>query len=366
MLNHDHLFGPSRNPSRQLPPVQLANEFGEVSLRRVGEELQVVAALAMGAFVIGDGENCHVGLALDGSASMKKNYGRQRQVPTAVATEFINKGMFKLVEIDGVSRKVLTAEAHKQAMEQGLAERSKNRVRESAVVLIENMIRTFATGGAAKGQCEIIYWACEPGGTGIEPAGNVTTAQIPTLKIDGPRDAKFGSQTHLAPAFRHFLEKTGGNSGIFVFMTDGRIDDETAVIQMTHEIAGKMHAAGVYPPNVRCVLIGIGREIDEDQFSRIDDMPMPRELENYDIWNSKIFSDMRDMSDAWSEIFDPTAIIATRARVYDDQQNVVQEWTDGVKALISFSMPANSRSFELEIISGDSQVESLRIKQDLS
>jgi hypothetical protein len=56
MYNFNKLFGPANAPSRPLPQQMLAPEFGEVSVRQVDNRLQVAAALAMGAFLMGDGE----------------------------------------------------------------------------------------------------------------------------------------------------------------------------------------------------------------------------------------------------------------------------------------------------------------------
>ena len=145
MLNFNHLFGPADVPSKEIPPKQLTNELGEVSLRVVDGQMQVAAALAMGAYVIGDGENCRVGLALDASESMKDHYGRGKRLTKEQSEVFIKAGMVQIIERDGIKKKILTREARKAAEQQGLGEPTPNVVQEPAVSLIEFLIPTFAT-----------------------------------------------------------------------------------------------------------------------------------------------------------------------------------------------------------------------------
>ena len=92
-----------------------------------------------------------------------------------------------------------------------------------------------------------------------------------------------------------------------------------------------------------------GDRVDVEQLSRIDDMEMPSDLEEYDVWNSKVLEEMRDVTDAWSEIFDPETEIASSANIYDDKGQLVHQETDSVKALIAFEMPADSKYFEVVV-----------------
>jgi len=348
MLNFNHLFGPADSPSKEIPPKHLTNELGEVSTRLVGDTLQVAAALAMGANVIGDGETCRVGLALDASESMKDDYGRGKKLSREESEAFVKAGKIKVIERDGVERKVLTREARKEAERDGLGQPTQNRVQEPAMRLIEFLIRTFASGGASGGECEVIYWACGAKGNHIEPLGSLKTEQLDSLSLDGPTESEFGRQTHLAPAFDHLVHGTPPeSSAVLYFVTDGRIDDEDQVVNRTIQLAREVQAGE--RASIKCVLIGIGRKVDAAQFERIDDMQMPEDLADYDIWNSKLFEDMRDLADSASEIFDPETLVGTTGRIFDDRGQVVEEWTDGVKALLKFAMPASSRSFKIEI-----------------
>ncbi|MCO6456673.1 MAG: hypothetical protein J5I93_15350 [Pirellulaceae bacterium] len=357
MYNFNQLFGPHEAPSRPIPSRHVAAEFGEVSLRQIGDRLQVAATVAMGAFILGDGERCITGLALDASQSMQDDYGRGRTIPAEVSKQFLDKGMFEERVRDGVKRRVLTRQAREEAIQKGWAVSTTNIVQTPCRTMIDNLIRTFASGGVTSGSCEVVYWACGKEGRDIEPLGEVRYEHLPALELVGPRQQPFGPETHLAPPFRHFAERARETNGIFVFVTDGHLDDEAEVVAETHRLAAEIKAG--HRPSLKCVLLGVGKQVDRPQLGRIDDMEMPPSLGEIDVWNAKVLGEMRDMNDAWSEIFDPETVIGTSLRVFNDRGELVCEQTDEVKALIKFEMPAGSSFFEL-VLEGD-----LRVRQPL-
>ncbi|MEQ8785971.1 MAG: hypothetical protein RIC55_06715 [Pirellulaceae bacterium] len=357
MYNFNTLFGPHDAPSRPIPSKMIAPEFGEVSVRQVDDKLQIAATVAMGAFLLGDGERCMTGLALDASQSMQDDYGRGRTIPPEVSKEFIARGMYEERVRDGVVRRVLTKEARKEAVANGWAVSTNNIVQAPCVHMIDNLIRTFASGGVSSGACEVIYWACGKDGGDIESLGEVRHDDLSNVRVEGPRVKPFGPTTHLAPPFRYFAEKASDTNGILVFVTDGHVDDEQEVVAETHRIAAEISSG--QRPSLKCVLLGIGKQVDRPQLARIDDMEMPAGLEDVDIWNAKILGEMRDMNDAWSEIFDPETVVGTSIRVFDDAGQLVHERTDEVKALITFEMPVGSNAFEL-VLDGE-----MKIRQEL-
>ncbi|PHS03380.1 MAG: hypothetical protein COA78_17925 [Blastopirellula sp.] len=357
MYNFNTLFGTNDAPSQSLPSSIVAPEFGEVSIRQVENRLQVAATLAMGAFLLGDGEQCMVGLALDASQSMQDDYGRGKTIPSEVSRRFVEQGMFTERVRDGVTRRILTTEAKKQAISNGWAVQTKNIVQKPCSQMIDNLIRTFATGGVTSGSCEVIYWACDADGKGIESLGTVQHNDLKNLMVDGPRVKSFGAKTQLAPPLLHFAEKALQTNGVLVFVTDGHIEDEAMIVAETHRIAKEIQSG--QRPSLKCVLLGFGKQVDRAQLTRIDDMEMPPGLEEIDIWNAKVLGEMRDMNDAWSEIFDPDTVVGTSIRVFNDQAELVHEKTDEVKALITFEMPVGSSMFEL-VLDGE-----MKIKQPL-
>ena len=75
MFCFNTVFRSELAPVVQIPASRLATELAEAAVRRVGGKLQVLATVAMGEYRVGDAETCAIGLALDASKSMGKNYG---------------------------------------------------------------------------------------------------------------------------------------------------------------------------------------------------------------------------------------------------------------------------------------------------
>lgn len=353
MFSFDTLFGRSTSSAIQLPGNMVAPEFGEVAVRRNGNKLQVAATIAMGTYLVGDGEQCAVGLAVDASKSMLSSYGKAIIISSEHREELATKGMFEEVTVDGVTLKVLSEEAKQIATDNGWLDPCRNTVQQPVRDVLEGLIRTFATGGAQNGKCDLLYWACGKNGADIEHAGSVGIADLPTLSISGPSKENFGEGTKLAPIFRHFANLHKNSNGVFVFITDGTIEDEKEVIKETTKVAREQKAGD--RKSIKCIIIGVGRAVDREQLARIDDMVMPDEVQNIDIWNAVILSEMRDLNDAWSEVFDPETVIGTNMKVFDPSGKVVHEKTDEVKALIAFEMPAGCSHFVLEI-DGDTKI----------
>ena len=347
MFNFNVLFNQDTSIPIQLPGNRVVPELGEVALRRVGEKIQVAVTIAMGAFLLGDGEECAVGIAIDASKSMQKDYGRVRVVPKEHSDNFIAQGMYKKVMVDGVQMNVLTEEAKQAAKRNGWFEYTPNNIRSPVCQIAENLIRTFSKGGSESGTCELIYWACGDLGDEIEFAGEVSISELSSLEISGPTTRSFGDGTRISPAFNYFSEKHRDSNSVFVFITDGRIDDEQAIVSATISVAREIKEGRRKP--VKCTLLGVGRKVDRQQFARLDDLEMPEDVADIDIWNAIIFQEVRDLNDAWSEIFDPNTVIGTVLKVFDHQGDLVHQQTDEVKALITFEMPMGSEAFILEI-----------------
>ncbi|MBU6174659.1 MAG: VWA domain-containing protein [Planctomycetes bacterium] len=347
MFSFDTLFGRSSSNVIQLPGNMVAPEFGEVAVRRSGDKAQVAATIAMGTYLVGDGEQCSVGVALDASKSMLKDYGKAIIISSDHREEFVSKGLYKEVVVDGVEVKVLEDEAKVVAMDNGWIEPSLNSIQGPVRDMLESLIRTFATGGAEGGKCELLYCSCGKSGSDIELAGSFGLADLPALTISGPSKKEFGGGTKLAPAFRHFATKYKASNGVFVFITDGTIEDEKDIINETIQVARQQKAGK--RKSLKCIILGVGRKIDRDQLSRLDDMVMPDDVKDIDIWNAVILSEMRDHNDAWSELFDPETVVGTSMKVFDPSGKVVHQKTDEVKAVIAFEMPAGCSHFTLEI-----------------
>jgi hypothetical protein len=112
----------------------------------------------------------------------------------------------------------------------------------------------------------------------------------------------------------------------------------------TIKLAKRIEAGQRNP--VKCVLIGIGDEIDERQMHELDDLDTGTSV---DIWDHKIAAEMRSLVELFAEVVDENQIIVPRAAIYDDKRRMVKQFLDGMPAKVTFRLPAASAFFDLEI-----------------
>jgi hypothetical protein len=344
MTMFDRYFGARQSSGDQdyaMPSHQTAKEFGKVDVRRTGAEVHVRFTILMEPEGR-EAEGWQTGVALDASASMKTWYGRELQgtVPPFLIQEYERKGWVTVRNEDGRRVRVFQRESYEDAIQRGYLRITENIVEP----LAREFIAYLAGGLDADGGTTVIYWACDSG-SAYEVVGDYTEDQCRNLEISGPQNHAFGLGTHLAPAVRYFVDRfADANRGMYVFLTDGRLDDLDAVKRLTTQLAKEIEAGKRHP--IKCVLIGVGNEIDEAQMEQLDNLDTGTAV---DIWDHKIAKEMRALVEIFAEVVSENQIVAPTGSIYDAQGNRVWKCTDGVPATVSFSMPATSEWFELEV-----------------
>jgi len=239
---------------------EINSVFGKVFYQNVGSNIEVTFTILMPRI----SEGWKTGVALDASQSMKSAYGKSSK-PTE-----------NLVEIE--ARKFLYY----------LADRLD-----------------------ADGQTTTIYWACS-GSRELEVLGNIQISQCDTLKINGPRDADFGSMTNLLPALRYFVEGfPDATNGMYLFVTDGKIDDFLAVKEYCIDLAKQIKSGKRNP--LKCVLIGIGEKVNARQLQDLDNLDS---VTGFDLWDYHVAKDMRETTDIFAELVDESVMVAPVAAIY--------------------------------------------------
>ncbi len=354
----DKLFGkkPSQPPStgpaapttgrnRQLPSTQVAEEFGEVDVLPVGGHNQITFTILMeptGA----EAEGWQTGVALDASASMQGPFGQlllpgpKGQLPASIKKEYERQGWITLAKQDGIDRTVFDWPAVHDALERGYFIYSTNEVEPQA----RQFTAYLADNLDADGGTTVIYWACGDGAQ-IEVVGDLTGDDCSTATFTGPKHTGFGNATHLTPAVRYFAERfQDAQRGMYLFITDGRLDDLAAVKQYTISLCREI-AQGSRNP-LKCVLIGLGEQIDEQQMEELDDLDSGTDV---DIWDHKIAKDMRVLQEIFAEVVSENQIIAPTGRIYGADGQIIKNFTDGLPAKVTFDLPKSSTWFELEV-----------------
>jgi len=319
----------------------VAREFGEVNVRRLENEIEIRFTILMEPE--GDqAEGWQTGVALDASASMKAWYGRglQGKVPAEVVADYARRGWLQALTIDGQQVKRFTPLAYEDARARGFLQKTENAVEP----LARQFISYLADHLDEDGGTTLVYWACDEG-DGFEVVGDFTAEQCRSLRVAGPEQHACGKGTRLLPALRYFVDRFhDARRGMYLFLTDGRLDDLDEIKRYTADVCRAI-AAGKRNP-VKCVLIGVGERIDERQMEELDDLETGTGV---DLWDHKMAREMRDVVEIFAEVVSENQIVAPTARLYDASGALVEDFSDGLPALVSFRMPATSSWFELEV-----------------
>jgi len=332
----------ARRQAMQLPSQLVAKEFGKVYVGREGNQLHIEFTVWMQELEGSMAEGWQTGVALDASASMKNWYGRALvgKIPSDIQQEYIKNGLIKVRDEDGQRVSVAMPEAYRDAMKRGYLKMSDNIVQPWG----RKFISYLAAELDADGGTTVIYWACGDG-TAYEVLGDFASDQCEALELGGPEKETFGDGTVLVPAMKYFVDRfSDAARGMYVFLTDGRLDDLQQVKEYTTQLAHEI-AAG-QRNFLKCVLIGVGDKIDEAQMKELDDLETGTDV---DMWDHKIAAELRALSEIIVELVGENRVVAPTATVYDAEGNVVKKFADGLPAQASFTMPAASAFFELEV-----------------
>jgi hypothetical protein len=335
--------GRRRRAFKPLPGGAVSPPFTEVNVRQGGGRREVLCRLQVGA---GQRKVWRTGVAIDASGSMQGVFGRglgdgpRGAPPQTLLEHYREKGWLRSVKVRRRTYPILTEEAKADLVARGHFVWTRNRFEP----LARPATASLAAGLDAAGGTTVIYWACGDGKQ-IELVGELAAEDCEQALFTGPKTVGFGEGTHLTPAVRYFADRfPDAKSGLYVFLTDGELDDLEEVkrhtIQLCEDIAARRRSP------LKCVLVGIGDNIDRGQMEALEDLDSPTGI---DIWDHKIATDLPSLPEIFAEIVGENQIVAPSARIFDAGGQVVKDFPDSLSAKIRFSMPASSDFFELEV-----------------
>ncbi|MEX2215213.1 MAG: hypothetical protein WD768_13860 [Phycisphaeraceae bacterium] len=332
--------------SKQLPSSMVAKEFGEVNIANDGRTSEISMTILMEPQGSG-AEGWQTGMAIDASGSMEGVFGKGLEdngggsPPTNLLQQYQQRGWLTFIRHEGQDYPILNGDAKSDLVAKGYFKWTANVVEP----VCRQVTAYLASQLDADGGTTVIYWACGDGSQ-IDVIGDLTADDCEMAKFEGPAKYPFGQGTVLTPAVRYFVDRfADAKNGMYIFMTDGELHDLEEVKKYTIKLCKEIAAKKRNP--VKCVLIGIGDDINEDQMEELDDLDSGTEV---DIWDHKIAKEMRSLMEIFAEVVSENQIVAPSGRIFDDQGTMVKQYTDGLPAKISFSMPASSKSFELEVM----------------
>lgn len=330
----------------QIPNKLLHEAFGELNITPKQDRLEIVLTILMQPVK----EGSQTGVALDGSLSMKKPFGSAWMYAQSIDQKVIDRlhseGKAKVLTQDGKPVVEYNKRGWDELVKLGYIVQSENIIEP----ITREVIPYLADKIDADGGTTVIYWACGNNGDQIEEIGDLTSSDAGRANYHGPTN--WGSNTHLLPAMRYFVERFhDAEWGFYVFVTDGRIDDLEAVKNYTANLSRKI-GSGLAKP-IKCVLIGVGSDVDKSQMEELDDLPDTLDLP-VDIWDHKIAEDMRNLRDIFAEVVDESAMVAPNGKIFDDKGSIAANYSDGVSSLLRFSLPLDCKAFTFEV--GDNQI----------
>ena len=333
----------------QMPANLVVAEFGEVDVWRnipeansVDSECRVEFTIAMepqGRFA----EGWRTGLALDASASMKRAYGRKVEVRVdpELLTRYIKQGRLRSFMEDGEPTRKIQREAFVEIQERGY---EINYTENILQPLVQDFTAYLAGSLDGTGKTSLIYWGCGKGDQ-IQVLGEFDASSCQNLAIAGPATFQLGKTTKLLPAIAYFTNKYSQvQRGLYIFLTDGRIDDLEQVKNYTKELA--LEIAVGKRNYLKLILIGIGNDVDRYQLQELDDFDTGLDI---DLWDYKIASEMTSLSQIFAEVVNENQIIAENGSIYDDMGNCVKDYPKGLPTKVDFVMRDDSQWFELEV-----------------
>ena len=339
----------SEAKSFQVPANLVVAEFGKVNVwRNMPEsnsetgECRVEFTIAMepqGRFA----EGWRTGLALDASASMKRAYGRkvEARVDPELLTAYIKQGRLRSYLEDGEPIRKIQRDAFAEIQERGY---EINYTENILQPLVQDFTSYLAGSLDGTGKTSLIYWGCGKGDE-IQALGEFDHASCQKLRISGPDTFELGATTKLLPAIAYFANQyRQAQRGIYIFLTDGRIDDLEQVKNYTKELA--LEIAVGKRNYLKLILIGIGNDVDRYQLQELDDFDTGLDI---DIWDYKIAGEMTSLSQIFAEVVNENQIIAENGAIYDDAGNCVKSYPKGLPAKVDFVMRDDSQWFELEV-----------------
>ncbi len=347
------LFGqekpaPSTRPkeiSHQLPSGIVAKEFGEVNVGKVGDRLNVRFTILMEP-TGSAAEGWQTGVAIDASKSMLDVYGQgivegpKGNPPPSLLEDYKRKGWLQFIPYQGQTYTIPTREAKADMVARGHSAWTRNEIEP----LARRVTAYLASNLDADGGTTVIYWACGDGKQ-IEVIGDLTAEDCEKAPFQGPKQVDFGDGTALAPAVKYFVERfADADNGMYIFLTDGELNDLEDVKEYTITLCRDIQAKRRKP--VKCVLIGIGENVNEAQMEELDDLDSGTDV---DIWDHKIAREMRAIVEIFAEVVSEHQIVAPHGRVFDSSGAEVISFSDGLPARVAFQMAASSDWFELEV-----------------
>ncbi len=196
----------------------------------------------------------------------------------------------------------------------------------------------------------VIYWATDRNGNSIEILGDLSVNEAKKFEFNPP--TYYGTGTQLLPALKYFTDGKQRDDlyeaswGMYVFITDGAIDDLERVEQYCMQLAKDIKSG--QRNNLKLVIIGLGNQVYENQLESLHNLKIETDV---DLWDGTIVPRIQDLPKIFTEVVgEEMPNISEDCLVTDDKSNVVADYQDtGLPNVLEFVLPADAKFFSLHV-----------------
>jgi len=323
---------------------KLKEGIGKVNILNTGKDLSITVLFHAG-LSSDNSEGWTTCVGLDSSISMLPEYGFELigELPENVMQDYISKNLAFKADVDGISTCIIQKSGVEEAIKKGYFKYSENNIEKSTKRFIKYLAENFDM----RGKTTLFYCSCGENGDEIDVVGDLKPADVEDAEFKGPKNKKYGAKSQLLPSLKFIVENYNKSSKLLIlFFTDGNFEDHKELKNYSKQLALMLDKDK--KRLVKCVLMGLGKEINENNMEELDNLDPGV---NVDIWDHKIISEIRNEDEIFAEVevIDESRIICPIAKVFDNNKNLIKKFTDGMPVKINFNLPANCDSFEIEI-----------------
>lgn len=198
------------------------------------------------------------------------------------------------------------------------------------------------------GVLRVAYWACGVSGSNVEVLGELKGAEARTYQFPGPK--QMGAGTVLTPALKDFVSylkseaQKGAQQGCAIFITDGRIQDVTAVKQYSGEVAKEIIAGRL--PRLHFILVGVGEAVSEAHLQEVSQHEHPGVGR---LWSHRAAREIRKIAALVEDLVEEALAPSSGATIYDEQGAVLARYEGRLPEVLSFTAPEGAAHFTVEL-----------------
>lgn len=316
-----------------IPPKLTATEISTVQLTLQDKKLWSVSCILLSK-PIGEWQ---VSLALDCSYSMRGYYGKglTQMPPVEILKEYQKLGDLEEIAMEGEKFLKIAPAAMEDLEKRGFSKRTENIIeplsKKLSIYLLSNVCQNIA----------IDYYSCGEGNA-VETVSTFTKDSYEKIKLDGPKQFTFGKHSKLVPFVKNFVSRHTEKNTICFIITDGMIDDWSELKSYSRTLLKEIISNK--RKHLKFVLLIVGEEMPTALPVQIKELQ-----DSYVLWDYKIIKDLRVLEEIFLGVNGEEQIIADTGIIYDDKNNVLREYNNGVPAKLAFSMSVESDSFSINI-----------------